>query len=504
MGSVDDLDSLRAERDLYRALLDLGAHDDLAAFLDEALGLIATVTGASRGYLSVHPRGAREDAGLHIARGAGPDDVARIREEISSGIIAESLRTGRTVSTASAREDPRYSNLTSVQAQRIEAVLCAPIGGVEGIGVLYLQGRAAPGPFTERDRAMVDTFALRIAPFAERLLARTRDDEARRDHTAELRARLRVDRLVGTSRAMADALKQLAVASRVDATVLIDGESGTGKTEFARALHDSSGRASGPFVEVNCAALPETLFESELFGAEKGAHSTATRRMTGKIDAARGGTLFLDEVGEIPLALQPKLLQFLQSRRFYRLGGDAPVDADVRVIAATNVDLARAVKERRFRDDLYYRLNVLAIHVPALRERTEDIGMLADRIATEASRAVARAVPLTYAARAALTASEWPGNVRQLASSIQRGLAFAIEEGADAIDVSHLFPDRPANEAAPVTWQDGLRHFQKQLLRDALDACDGNVSEAARRLGLARSHLHELLRSHGLGRARGG
>src|SRR6185369_1188616 len=200
----------------------------------------------------------------------------------------------------------------------------------------------------------------------------------------------------------------------------------TGKTALARALHESSPRARGPFVELNCAALPEALFESELFGAEKGAHSTATRRMEGKVDAAKGGTLFLDEVGEIPLAVQSKLLMFLQSRRYYRLGGSAPIEADVRVVAATNANLEDLVQKKRFREDLYYRLNVLEVRVPPLRDRPEDVGPIADAIVRSLGKAHDRPIPLSRAARTALAESEWPGNVRQLENAVQRGWAVAL------------------------------------------------------------------------------
>src|SRR6185369_465378 len=171
----------------------------------------------------------------------------------------------------------------------------------------------------------------------------------------------------------------------------------TGKTALARALHESSPRARGPFVELNCAALPEALFESELFGAEKGAHSTATRRIEGKVDAAKGGTLFLDEVGEIPLAVQSKLLMFLQSRRYYRLGGSAAIDADVRVVAATNANLEELVQKKRFREDLYYRLNVLEVRVPPLRDRPEDVAPIADAFVRALGKAHARPLPLSRA-----------------------------------------------------------------------------------------------------------
>jgi Nif-specific regulatory protein len=491
--AMHDHDLVRAERDLYRRLLDLGDHDDLGPFVEQALALVVEATGALRGYLSLDPTRDGQ-APFTIALGFDERDLASVRRELSQGILAEALRTGRTVSTASALDDPRFQAMASVQANRIVAVLCAPIGGLAPFGALYLQGRAAPGPFPERERQLAEAFTARVAPLAHRLRRRGPDPAA--DPTREPRARVKAEHLVGASVALAETLRMVAVCAQVDAPVLITGESGTGKTELARALHLSSRRAAAPFVEVNCAALPETLIEAELFGAEKGAHSTATRRLPGRIAAAQGGTLFLDEVGELPLASQPKLLQFLQSRTYWRLGGEAPVSADVRVVAATNVDLLEAVRARRFREDLYYRLDVLKVRAPSLRERPEDVGPLADRFAAGAGLA------LSAAARAALRHMEWPGNVRQLSAAVQRGAAFAMSEGAAVIEVRHLFPERGVAEevAEARTWQEATRAFQRRLLEETLDGCGGNVSEAARRLDVGRSHLHELLRAHGLGR----
>ena len=267
--------------------------------------------------------------------------------------------------TACAVEDPRFRDQASVQARRIPAVLCAPVGASPVIGVLYLQGRAAPGPFSEDDRPHVDLSARHQAPRADRPLARE-DGPPSVDATRELRGRLALRGIAGTSRALAEVFRQVLVAAPVPVAVLVTGESGTGKTAIARALHDSSPRANGPFVEVNCAAIPETLFESELFGAEKGAHSTATRRIEGKIDAARGGTLFLDEVGEIPMPTQVKLLRVLQDRTFERVGGTETLEVDVRLIAATNRDLKKEIAASSFREDLFYRLNVVPIVLPAL------------------------------------------------------------------------------------------------------------------------------------------
>ncbi|MBI2898463.1 MAG: sigma-54-dependent Fis family transcriptional regulator [Deltaproteobacteria bacterium] len=497
MGSgPDEIGKLRLERDLFLRLLELGSREDLRPFLADALALIVEVAGARKGYLELH-------GSFWIAQGLPDAELAAVRREISTGIVAEALATGRTVNTASAVDDPRFAGQASVQAQRIRAVLCAPVGIAPAMGVLYLQGRDAPGPFGEEDRARVELFARHLAPLADRLLVR-QESQGAVDHTAEARSRITARGIAGTSRALAQVLRQLIVAAPVTIPVLITGESGTGKTAIARALHDGSPRARGPFVEVNCAALPETLFESELFGAEKGAHSTATRRIEGKVDAARGGTLLLDEVAEIPLAMQSKLLMFLQSRRYYRLGDSTPIEADVRIVAATNADLAESVRAKRFREDLYYRLNVLEVRVPPLRDRPEDIGPIADAIAGALAATHGGQGPssLSRAARVALAEAEWPGNVRQLENALSRGWATALAEGAALIEPVHLFPTRTEPEAAePQTYQEAMRRHQARLLGEALDACGWNVSEAARKLALSRSHLNDLIRAHGLSRS---
>jgi DNA-binding NtrC family response regulator len=503
---LGEIDRLRLERDLFRRLLELGEQDDLRPFLEGALALIVEVTGARKGYLELSaPASARDAAGappFWIAEGFTDDELAAARREISTNIIAQALATGRTISTASALDDPRFRGQESVQMARIQAVLCAPIAAAGGapIGVVYLQGRKAPGPFPEDDRGHAEIFARHLAPLADRLL--TREIEAQGvDHTRELRAKIVAEGIAGTSRALAEVLRQVAVAAPVPVAVLITGESGTGKTALARALHESSPRARGPFVELNCAALPETLFESELFGAEKGAHSTATRRIEGKVDAAKGGTLFLDEVGEIPLALQSKLLMFLQSRRYYRLGGTTAIEADVRLVAATNAQLEERVREKKFREDLYYRLNVLEVRVPPLRERREDIGPIAEAIVRALGKTHDRPLPISRAARVALAESEWPGNVRQLENALQRGWAVALSEGAAVIEPRHLFPDRAGeSEAEAQSYEEAMRRYQARFLREALEQGGWNVSETARRIGLARSHLNDLIKAHGLSR----
>jgi Nif-specific regulatory protein len=459
-----------AERDLYRRLIELAAHDDLDALLDEALAMVLESAGATKGVIAV-----REGGGEKIAFVA-----CDAKEELSSGIVTQAIASGKTIATASARADPRFSGNKSVQSARIEAVVCAPVG--KG-GALYVAGRKEPGPFGEREVRVVETCAKGLAPFLERLVAKA---QSRADATADVRARMPAPGIVGRSPAIARVLSLAHVAASSDVAVLLLGETGSGKSALARAIHDASPRAAKPFVELNCAAIPETLVESELFGAEKGAHSTATRKMVGKLAAADGGTLLLDEIGELPQESQAKLLAFLQSKKFFALGSNVATEVDVRVIAATNTQVAETLRE-----DLYYRLAVLTITMPPLRERREDVALLADAFAERAG------LPLTFAAKAALSSAELPGNVRELEAAVARGAAFARAEGQSAIDVRHVFPNAPHESRDGGTYQEQMRRHQARVLEEAL-ARAPNVSDAAKALGLSRSRFYELLRAHGL------
>jgi Nif-specific regulatory protein len=495
---------LRRERDLYLRLLGLSEQEDLEPFLRDALELIVEVTGAARGLLEVYDRhdgeGGRRWSMVH---GLSEGQVESVRQAMSQGIIARALATGTTIVTASAADDPRFRDRESVQLSRIDAVVCAPIGGFPPLGVLYLQGRVVPGPFSEDDRDAAEVFARQVAPLADRLLAlrRQRDDA---DPTRGLRSQLRASGVVGRSAALARVLREAALVAPLDVTVLLTGESGTGKSLFARVIHENSARRSGAFVELNCAAVPETLLESELFGALPGAHSTATRRVEGKVASAERGTLLLDEVAELPLAAQAKLLQLLQSRTYYPLGSARPVVADVRVIAASNADLQAAVAARRFRDDLYYRLQVMPIRIPALAERRDDVPELADYFC---ARAVERhrlpEVRLSPGARRALQAAEWPGHVRQLEHAVEVAAIRAAGEGAVQIEAAHVFPNaNGAAEVPPRTFQDATRRYQAKLVRETLEDSNWNVVDAARRLDIARSHLYNLIHAFGIERSR--
>ena len=307
-----------------------------------------------------------------------------MRATISRGIIAESVASGRTIITPAAILDPRFSHRDSVRRASIQAVLCAPIGADRPRGVLYLTGGAAAAPFSEDDRARVELVTRHLAPVADRLLQQARLETVD-DQTRVLRTTLRLHGLVGRSAALAAVLREVAIAAPTSKTMLLTGETGTGKTQLARVIHDNSPRHRGPFVEVSCTNLPESLVESELFGAKRGAATGVDRDRAGYVAQAEHGTLFLDEIGDMPLKAQAALLQLLQSRQ-YHMPAAAAVQADVRVIAGTSRDLRRAVTEGRFRQDLLYRLDVITIRMPSLAERREDIRELAEFFCTEECR----------------------------------------------------------------------------------------------------------------------
>ncbi len=502
--SDGELERVRRERDLYSRLLSLGAQRELETLLAEALGLVVELTGAKRGYLELRGDPDAEDERWSLANGFSVDEIEQVRSAISQGIIGQALASGETIVTASAVLDPRFRERASVQASGIEAVLCVPIGEDPAAGILYLQGGKDRGAFSKDDQHAAELFARHLAPVADRLLEqRRRREEA--DPTAPFRRTLRVNDIVGRSAALAAALRQAALVAPLDVSVLLTGETGTGKSQLARAIHDSSPRRAAPYVEVNCAALPDTLVESELFGALPGAHSGAVRRMDGKVAAAEGGTLVLDEIAELSPATQAKLLQLLQSRQYFPLGGSKPVVANVRVIAATNVDLEAAVAARRFREDLFYRLHVLPIRMPSLAERREDVAPLAVRLCANAvERHKLAPLQLSRGAVRALQACEWPGNVRQLEHAVEVAAIRAAGEGASQVERVHCFPESTSgsNPQEAVTLQELTRRFQARVVRETLEAHNWNVVEAARQLDVGRSQLYKLIHAFGLERTK--
>jgi Nif-specific regulatory protein len=493
------LSRLLKERDLYAGLLGLGQQSDPEQFLKGALELITGAVGAERGCLELFDQQGREHSWFHAA-GFAEGELEGVRAMMSRGIIAEAVASGKVVLTPSALLDPRFRDRASVKLSQIDAVLCAPIGADPPRGILYLQSQT-PEIFDNETVRQVELFVHHLAPLAAQVqVTRSRDGT---DAVSEVRRRLRADEIVGQSQALANVLKEVALVAPLDVGVLLRGQTGTGKTQLARVLHRNSPRAGGPFVELNCAALPEQLFESELFGAEAGAHSTAARRIEGKVAAAENGTLLLDEIGELSLSSQAKLLQLLQSKTYYPLGSARLRTADARIIAATNVDLEQAVAEKRFREDLFYRLQVLSIRLPTLAERREDVLLLAQYFRERSWRThKLPMVEFSPAALRAIESAEWHGNMRELENAIEGATIRAAAQGLARIETTHIFPEGAAtrDDGGSLSFQQETRRFQGALVSKVLEATDWNVSAAARRLDLTRAHLYNLIKSFDLKR----
>ena len=357
----------------------------------------------------------------------------------------------------------------------------------------------------------------RLAEEAQRLgaaEARARHLEARVESLrSALDDRYDFSQIIGGAPAFLEALEQARKVAPTETTVLLTGESGTGKEVVARAIHHASVRRDGPFVAINCAALPETLIESELFGYERGAFSGADRLKRGRFELAAGGTLFLDEVGELAPAVQAKLLRVLQERQYERLGGTATLAADVRLITATNRDLERAVAEGRFREDLYYRLVVFRVHLPALRERADDVLRLAEHFVREIGAKLGKYdAGLSRAARDVLVTHTWPGNIRELQNAIERALIVSDGRLISAEQLG-ILPRREGATAAPppVAADAGaaaapsaagapLAELERRAIADALSGAKGNKTRAAALLGLTRTQLYTRLKRFGLAR----
>jgi len=313
--------------------------------------------------------------------------------------------------------------------------------------------------------------------------------------------------IIGRSTVMTTLLDTVVHIAGSDATVLITGESGTGKEVIAAAIHFNSPRKEGPFIRINCAAITETLLESELFGHEKGSFTGADRKREGKFRLADRGTLFLDEVSEMSPGMQVKLLRALQEREITPVGGDRVIKVDVRVITATNKDLLRETREGHFREDLYYRLNVVALTVPPLRDRREDIPLLAHHFLTQFAEKNRKTLKgFTPRAMDQLLKYDWPGNVRELMNAVERGVVLTRTDYLDVEDMPLIHGMAPSSPAPSDAWGTGypataapsLEEVEKETILKTLDVVKGNKSEAARRLGITRRTLHQKLRKYGL------
>ncbi len=383
------------------------------------------------------------------------------------------------------------------------SILCVPLLlGSKAVGAIYLDVSGSQSKFDEHHLVMMSA----IASMAASALETAGRVELLENETSRLQAEIDLAHdMVGESRAMREVYRFIAKVATTDATVLIGGESGTGKELVARAVHRSSRRATKPFVPINCAALTETLLESELFGHERGAFTGAVTQKKGRLEVAEGGTVFLDEIGELALPLQTKVLRALQERQFERVGGLRPIKVDIRLIAATNRNLEEEVKRGTFRRDLYYRLNVVSLTLPPLRDRREDISLLATYFASQQARKLKRPViGISQEARLCLMHYDWPGNIRELENAIERAVVLGSTETILPEDLpDSVVEAQTSPNVILASYHQGVREAKKQLIMRAMEQGGGNYTEASRLLGIRPTYLHRLMRNLGLKEVKG-
>ncbi|HKN15929.1 MAG TPA: sigma 54-interacting transcriptional regulator [Candidatus Sulfotelmatobacter sp.] len=419
----------------------------------------------------------------------GPEVPVRVSRTLLKKITAE--RTGLLLDNL---KRSSLGQAASLQSAGVRSALCVPLLFADRVsGVIYLDTRSPENPFDNDHLQLITAVAGLISLAWENV----RHLEKLREENNYLQEEINLNHeLVGDSPRMRAVYELIRRVAATDSTVLIQGESGTGKELVARAVHNSSSRADGPLVAVNCAAITETLLESELFGHEKGAFTGAVAQKKGKIELANGGTLFLDEIGEFAVALQAKLLRVLQEREFERVGGTRPIKIDVRFVAATNRGLLQAVEAGTFRRDLYHRLNVVSITLPALRERAEDIPLLADYFVAKASRKCRlRPKPISPEAQACLLSYDWPGNVRELEHAMERALVLGSSDKILPEDLPAEIFESAAGELSPSNFQSVVKEQKKQVVQKAMQQSNGNYIEAAKVLGIHPNSLLRLIRN---------
>jgi len=426
---------------------------------------------------------------------------ANVKQPFSKTLLEELLRRGESVLCADVDLDPALLGSASIAASRVQAVVAAPLQSRgELLGALYFARRE--GAFAPEDLFLVSGACNQIAVLLKSLLEQESLQKERENLLAQLQAE---HRLVGKSPAIRGVLEFIARAAGADATVLIRGETGTGKELVASAVHYASARAGKPFVQLNCAAIPENLLESELFGHEKGAFTGAVSRKRGHFEIADGGTVFLDEIGELSLGCQAKVLRLIEEKKFERVGGTESIQVDVRIVAATNKDLRKAVEEGRFREDLYWRLDVLHIEIPPLRERPEDIPLLAEYFLEKLGAVHGSRPRLTAEAREALVRYEWPGNVRQLRNVIENAVIMSSGEVLDVHDLRLIDFTRRGERTRSEQWRPvSLAELEKEHILRVLEFTKGNKKRAAEILGIERCTLYARLKAYGRGPKGGG
>jgi len=492
----------------YHTLHDIGkliaSEMEIDALLRVAMDKVIEVTRAQRGFIALvedHKRLA-----FKVARNMERSDIEKPQFQVSRSVIQKVMAAGETICLPDAMADATFGDAESVTRLQLLSVLCTPIKIAERVaGVIYVDNSNQRDLFNDIVADLLTAFSQQIAIALKNAYAFSDLRKSHQQLADELRARFLFAEVIGSSPAMTKILELVAQVADTEATILIQGENGAGKEIIARALHYNSSRRERPLVIVNCGAIPDALIESELFGYEKGAFTGAVNRKRGKFELADGGTIFLDEIGEMSPDLQVKVLRVLQGAAFSPVGSESERPCDVRVIAATNRDLKKMVTEKTFREDLYYRLNVINLKVPALRDRREDILVLVDHFLRKYHKSE-KLPRLAKSAEQLLLDFDYPGNVRQLENILHRA---AILCKGKIIEAHHLPEELQApsiyaytEKEGPVTFQDrkqrAIEKFERDELSRILTLTGGKVRESARMAGMDVKNFSEKLQRYGI------
>ena len=465
---------------------------DLDELQGQILKLIFDVVPAERGAILLDGKGdepfASAFARHRVAKSALPVRISRT-------ITCQVMQKGLAILGADVPGSNDLADVESLVSSHVRSLLCVPLTVFQKVtGCIYLDTGNAAARFDEDHLHLVAA----IAGTSAVALENARRMQWLEHENLRLSTELNLDHnLIGESSRMKEVYQFLARVAPTESNVLLTGESGTGKELAARAIHRNSPRSSKPFVAINCAAIPEGLLESELFGYERGAFTGAVAQKKGRLEVANGGVVFLDEIGELALGLQGKLLRVLQEREFERVGGTRPISVNIRVIAATNRDLGEAVRTGMFRNDLFYRLNVLSLVLPPLRERREDIAVLADYlVAKYVQKFNVKSKKLSPQAMACLLNYEWPGNVRELENALERALVMSVQDVIQPEDLPESILEKALTPGiAGAKYHNQVREVKKQLILNAMQESKGNYTHAAQILGVHVNYLHRLIRN---------
>jgi transcriptional regulator with GAF, ATPase, and Fis domain len=469
----------------------IGSIDNVESLQWQLLGMIFDVVPAERGAILVGRDPEEFTSVVAWDRVAGPQHAVHVDRRLAQQVLAERIA----LLSNEPQNYPAGKDAADPNQHAVHSLICVPLVHLDkAIGLIYLDTVNPVIRFTDEDLHLVTAVAGVAALAVES--ARQVEWLGRENRRLRLEGNLDHD-MVGESPQMRDIYQLIERVAITESTVLICGESGTGKELAARAIHRNSPRRDRPFVAINCAALTETLLESELFGHERGAFTGAIAQKRGQLEMANGGTIFLDEMGELSPALQSKLLRVLQERDFMRVGGTRSITLNIRVIAATNKDLQNATQDGTFRQDLYYRLNVVSITMPPLREHKEDIPQLANYFAAKyAEKCNRRIHGISPEAQPVLLEYNWPGNIRELENAIERAVALGSSELILLEDLPETLLETPSPSALRgSTYHEAIRQIKRQLIVSAMDQSEGNFTEAAKLLGVHPNYLHRLVRN---------